>query len=243
MKNIEIITTQNVVLQYELASLKDRIFAFVLDMICLTIVFSIFSAMIAGFFVYSETARTVGLLMLAVSLAFYSLFFELFYQGRSIGKMALKIQVIKLNGSSLTLSDLAARWVFRLIDIHFSIGGVAALLIMSSSRAQRIGDIIANTVVVKMMPTMNVDLQNLLSIYRTEKYIPQYQEAKKLKEEDALLIKTTLERYRRFYNDTHRESVYELAVQVKEILGIENIQEEKTVFLQTVLQDYVILSR
>ena len=44
MKNIEIKTTQNVVLEYELADLRDRILAFLLDLIILVIGILILSA-------------------------------------------------------------------------------------------------------------------------------------------------------------------------------------------------------
>ncbi|MBT1698697.1 hypothetical protein KK083_17525, partial [Fulvivirgaceae bacterium PWU4] len=45
MKNIEIITTQNVVLQYELAGVKERALAFLIDF--LVIIFS-FSILLCG---------------------------------------------------------------------------------------------------------------------------------------------------------------------------------------------------
>lgn len=243
MKNIEIITTQNVVLQYELASLQDRVLAFVLDMVCLVFSMSIMSAFVSAIFAFSSTAQGIAGILLACLFCCYSLLFEFFNDGRSIGKIALKLQVIKLAGGKATFSDYAARWVFRLIDIHFSLGGIAAILIMSSAKAQRIGDIIANTAVVKTVPKMNIDLQDILSIHQTNKYIPKYQQAKKLQEQDALLIKTTLERYRRFYNDSHAEALNDLTQRVQGILGIDHIAEEQSVFLQTVLKDYVVLSR
>jgi uncharacterized RDD family membrane protein YckC len=243
MKNIEILTTQNVVLQYELASLQDRVMAFVLDMICLVLSFSILSTVVVGIFSYSETSQRIAALFLVGLFCLYSLAFEFFNKGRSIGKMAMKIQVIKLAGGQATFSDYAARWVFRLIDIHFSLGGIAAILVMSSAKAQRTGDIIANTAVVKTAPKMNVSLQDILSIHQTNKYIPKYQQAKKLQEQDALLIKATLERYRRFHNDSHHEALWQLAERVQEILGIDHVQEERSDFLQTILKDYVVLSR
>ena len=117
------------------------------------------------------------------------------------------------------------------------------ILIMSSAKAQRIGDIIAKTAVVKTVPKINIDLKDLLSIHKANKYIPKYQQAKKLREADALLIKTTLERYRRFRNDAHDEALAQLCERVQEMLDIHYVAEERSVFLQTVLQDYVVLSR
>lgn len=240
MKNIEIITTQNVVLQYELATLQDRVFAFILDMIILLISLSMLSAFVTAIF-QSEGA---GVLFVTCLFCFYSLAFEFFNNGRSLGKMAMRIQVIKLSGGKATFSDYAARWVFRLIDIHFSLGGIASILIMSSSKAQRIGDIIANTAVVKTSPKMNINLQDLLAIHNANKYTPKYQQARKLQDQDALLIKSTLERYRRFQNDSHEDAISQLSDRIQELLAINEIKEAtKYSFLQTVLQDYVVLSR
>jgi hypothetical protein len=174
---------------------------------------------------------------------FYSLVLETFNKGRSVGKMVMKIHVIKLAGGSANFSDYAARWAFRLIDIYFSLGAVAAILVLSSSKSQRIGDVIANTAVVKTLPKMNIDLQDLLSIHQINKYIPKYLHARKLREQDALLIKSALERYRRFNNESHKEAIKLLAEHIQRMLGIDQVVEERAVFLQTILKDYVVLSR
>ena len=239
MKNIEIVTSQNVVLQYELASLNDRVLAFIVDVLAVGISFLMLVGIMSS--IFSDPEILIILLFGLVSL--YSLAFEFFNNGRSLGKMAMKIQVIKLAGGRATFSDYAARWVFRLIDIHFSLGGIASILIISSPTSQRLGDIIANTAVVKTQPKMNINLQDLLSIHAVNKHVPKYQQAKKLQEQDALLIKATLERYRRFRNASHHEAIVQLAKRVQDILEIGAIQEDRSIFLQTILQDYVVLSR
>lgn len=244
MKNVEIITSQNVVLQYELASLKDRALAFLLDMLCLTIVLSILSAIGFAIVSGSETASNVWAVVLSCIFIFYSLLFEVFNKGQSIGKMALRIQVIKIAGGQATFADYAGRWVFRLIDIYFSMGSIASILIVSSAKGQRIGDVVANTAVVKLTPRLNIDLHSLLAIYeRSNNHEPKYIQARKLHEEDALLIKSTLDRYRKFKNEAHEEALTLLADRIKSVLDIENVSGSQVIFLQTVLQDYVILTR
>lgn len=243
MKNIEIITTQNVVLQYELAGLKDRALAFLIDSLCIIIAFSILSAFIGAIFANSETTLTVVLLMVMACFMFYSLAFETLNKGRSIGKMALRIQVIKVSGGKITFADYVARWVFRLIDIYFSFGAIASILVVSSGKGQRIGDVVANTAVVKTQMKMNLTLQDLLNLHQKSSYTPKYLQARKLQEEDALLIKSTLDRYRKFDNEAHHEAIGLLTARVKEVLGIEAHEGDQFRFLQTVLQDYIILSR
>jgi uncharacterized RDD family membrane protein YckC len=241
MKNIEIKTTQNVVLQYELADLRDRVLAYLIDMVCLSVGLAILSAI--GLSVFGGTSGNVWSIVLVCIFIFYSLAFEVLNNGQSIGKQALRIQVIKMAGGRATFSDYAARWVFRMVDIYFSLGGIAAILISSSSKAQRIGDIVANTAVVKLTPKLDLTLKDLLTIHSQDSYKPEFIQAKQLREEDVLLIKTTLGRYRQFKNEAHDEAVDLLAEKIRETLNIEDVNGENDRFLQTVLKDYVVLTR
>jgi uncharacterized RDD family membrane protein YckC len=243
VKNIEIITTQNVVLQYELAGLKDRALAFLVDSVVILVAFSILIALGTVFVGASEGGASVLVFVVAGIFMFYSLLFETLNNGQSIGKMALRIQVIKVAEGKITFSDYVARWVFRLIDIYFSMGAIASILTVSSAKGQRIGDVVANTAVVKTAPKINLTLQDLLSLHEKKSYTPQYLQARKLHEEDALIIKSTLDRYHRFHNESHEEAIELLTNRIQEVLNIESHEGDKTRFLQTVLQDYVILSR
>lgn len=244
MKNIEIITAQNVVLQYELAGLRERALAFFLDLVILVISLSILLAIGSVILVSSPTTYVVFTIAVVCIFIFYSLAMEIWNKGRSLGKMALGIQVIKVVGGRATFSDYTARWVFRLIDIYFSFGAIASILVVSSVKAQRIGDVVANTAVVKVKPSMDLNLTDLLVIHeKSSTYTPRYVQARKLQEEDALLIKMTLDRYRRFRNDAHEEALVLLTQKITRMLGIENKEGDLVKFLQVVLQDYVILSR
>ncbi len=243
MKNIEIITTQNVVLQYELAGLKDRALAFLIDSLCIVIGFSILVTIGTIFTGGSEESAAVMVFFVMGMFMFYSLAFETLNNGQSIGKMALRIQVIKVAGGKITFSDYVARWVFRLIDIYFSLGAIASILVVSSGKGQRIGDVVANTAVVKKVSKLNLTLPDLLALHERKTYTPKYLQARKLHEEDALLIKSAIDRYRKFDNESHEEAIQLLTARIKEVLGIDAHEGDQVRFLQTVLQDYIILSR
>jgi uncharacterized RDD family membrane protein YckC len=241
MKNIEIKTTQNVVLQYELADLRDRVVAFLIDFAILIFGIGMLMSVLSG--VVSEAGLAVEMVILSCVFIFYSLAFEVFNHGQSPGKVAMRIQVIRALGGHATFADYAARWVFRMVDIYFSLGGIASVLIASSSHAQRIGDIVGNTVVVKLTPKIDLNLQDLLTIHAQGSYKPEYVQAKQLKEEDVLLIKSTLDRYHRYHNDAHQEALDLLAAKIAEELQLESTQIDNKRFLQTVLKDYVVLTR
>ncbi len=240
MKIIEIKTTQNVVLQYELADLRDRILAFLID--SAAAIFGVGLLINLSSSIFRGTTLDVVVFLLIGVFIFYSLAFEVLNNGQSLGKMALRIQVIKATSGRPALADYAARWVFRLVDVWFSLGGIASVLIASSSKSQRIGDIVANTAVVKLTPRMNLTLNDILTIHAPQDYKPEFIHAKQLAEEDALLIKNTLDRHRRYGNNAHEEALELLATKIAALLSLPSPMDNKK-FLETVLRDYVMLTR
>jgi uncharacterized RDD family membrane protein YckC len=243
MKSIEIKTTQNVTLEYELADLRDRLIAFFIDLLIIMVTMVLFSIIGFGVFALSDTSGTVMSISIICIFLFYALVMETLNKGQSVGKMAMKIQVIKTVGGQATFPDYFARWVFRMIDIYFSFGGIASILISSSPKGQRIGDIVANTAVVKLVPRLDLRLEDLLGIDSRESYVPTYPEAKNLFEEDVVLIKNTLTRLNKFSNTAHEEAVKELAQQVINVLHVRQQEPSESQFLRNVLRDYVVLTR
>ena len=241
MKIIEIKTTQNVVLQYELADLRERILAFLIDMAAVIFGLSLITTFVTQ--ILSGVALGVVTILIFCIFIFYSLALEVLNHGQSLGKMAMHIRVIKVTSGHATFADYAARWVFRLADIWFSLGGIASLLIASSAKSQRIGDIVANTTVIKLSSRMNLVLDDILQLHAQTSYEPQFLQAKQLAEEDALLIKTTLYRYRKYGNDAHFEALNMLADKISNILQAGRHQMNNQLFLETVLKDYVMLTR
>lgn len=72
-------------------------------------------------------------------------------QGATIGKMVLGIRVVRLDGSPISWGQSISRNLLRLIDqipygIPYLLG---AILIWTSSTKQRLGDRLADTVVVR----------------------------------------------------------------------------------------------
>ncbi|MFI5151601.1 MAG: RDD family protein, partial [Bacteroidia bacterium] len=181
--------------------------------------------------------------VLAPVFFFYSIFSELFLNGRSVGKLALGIRVVKLNGKQATLSDFIIRWMFRLVDIYMSFGTLATILISSTDKSQRIGDIIANTVLINVRPSRSQRLKDLLSIQSLDTYQPQYPDVKYLNEEDMLLVKSVLERKRKYGNEAHLLAEEELVKHLMGILKLNKLNTDNSVFLKTLLKDYIVLTR
>ena len=173
---------------------------------------------------------------------FYSLTSEIIGNGQSLGKKAFGIKIIKLNGKEPTTSDYIMRWAFRLIDIYVSLGMVASSLISSGNKGQRLGDLIANTTIVRLRPSRTVSLREILSIKTLLEYKPVYVNVRLMKEEEMILIKQVIDRFIKYKNEVHKQALDRIAIATARKLSIEE-PKDKLEFLKTILKDFVVLSR
>ena len=241
MNSIDITTSQQVVITYELASVRDRILAFFLDTIVLLGlylgIFFIFG--VIGGMQDSNLFYWVAFLVMS----FYSLFWELLLNGQSPGKRSLGIQVIHVNGLEPSLNSYLLRWAFRTIDIWFTLGSVAVMSISAGARGQRLGDIVANTTVVRTANRQDVRMEQLEQLNSRSNYEPKYTGVHAFREEQMLLVKEVLDRYLKYRNTAHREALEMTAAKLAEQLGLEKIPDDLVEFLKRVIKDYVAVSR
>lgn len=242
METIDINTPQNVTINYELASLRERIFGFVIDFVTLTISCLILYSLLLNSFGSGGESIIFTIFCLPIFL-FYSLLFEMLNNGKSLGKMALGIKVIKIDGTEGVAGDFMARWVFRSLELYLTAGAFAAIMVSLSDKNQRLGDLVANTVVVKERPSFNLSLVTLLSKKTINEYQPKYPSVVHMSEEDVLFIKEVLERYRKYKNEAHREALKILSDKMKIKLEITNTVGRYDEFLLTLIKDYVVLTR
>ena len=86
----------------------------------------------------------------ALSFAFYIAYYTYLEgtRGQTIGKMMIKIKVVKEDGNPIDMNQAFTRNILRIID-GFLVYLIGAILIWRSDKKQRLGDMIAKTVVVK----------------------------------------------------------------------------------------------
>jgi len=240
MKKIEITTTQNVTIEYGLAALGHRMVAFLIDQISLWVVVWILAAIEVT--ISPKAYLIMWYFTIAPLLFFYTFAFEYFNNGQTLGKMALKIRVIKKTGEKTTFLDFALRWVFRMIDIYGTLGSVASLGILSSTNNQRLGDILANTVVIKVAKNERMTLNTLLNLNKIKNYTPKFPEVVNMKEEAMLTLKETVQRYKNHKNFAHNTAVDLLVKKMEKELSIGQ-KGDKILFLEQLLKDYVVLTR
>lgn len=160
MRNIEVLSPQNVVIRFRLASLGARLSAYLIDILIISLFYIfIFFFAIMPFADMEEGFLTLVLLIGSVLMAgMYHLLMETFNNGQSIGKRAMNIRVTDENGSTPGFMQLFMRWLLRIVDITISSGGIAILAIAFSEKGQRLGDFLGRTIVVDLHTPKNVSL-------------------------------------------------------------------------------------
>lgn len=248
MKTVDIVTSQNVTIEYQLATILDRFLAWLLDLLIFflyyVIVFTVVRSMGGGFFMSESIVTWVQILVFPV-LFCYHLTWEIFNGGQSPGKKALGIKVVNLQGQNPNTTECFLRWAFRSVEILMTMGALAAMYISSSEKSQRLGDLVARTVVVKLNKVNKHSLKEVLSIKSKENYQPVYLQVTRYTDEEMLFIKNCMERARRYPHAHNRKLITELTQKVCDQLSIPvpADRNKNLDFLKQILQDYIVLTR
>lgn len=84
---------------------------------------------------------------------------EFFWNGQTIGKARMKLRVVKTTGFALDSVSILIRNIFRVID-HMAVLWIVPLV---NSKSQRLGDLVAGTVVVSEQIEDKMGLRETLS--------------------------------------------------------------------------------
>ena len=239
MANIKITTGQYVNVEQRMASVGDRIYAQILDTIFISIYFAIITTLVGTLAPATYLAKNTSTLVVVLFLAYlpiviYHPVSEYFFNGASPGKKILKLQVVKIDGSAPSLGDYLTRWVMYLIECLI-MPGIALLCILFNKNGQRLGDMMAGTVVIKKdgYQKYYFDLSNFG--YVNPGYKPYYPEAATLSMRQAEVIRETL------MNENSNKYYYIdlLSDTVRKHLNIPPlINSNNETFLNTILNDY-----
>ena len=148
MPELQINTTQNVKINYTAAGAGERLVAYFIDA-CIKWGYLIILSWGFGAFENMDEWSQIGIsTVLSLPVIFYTLLQELFLDGQTLGKKAMKIRVVKIDGYQASLADYLIRWFFRIVDIY--IFGMGLFFIAFSKKSQRIGDMAAGTSVISL---------------------------------------------------------------------------------------------
>jgi len=237
MSSIQINTTQNVNIDFELASLGERLLAAVLDYVVIVgyiyVVFNIFDAIGPSRYTMNHWSYIAIQSILYLPAMLYTLLSEIFLNGQTLGKKVLKIQVVKIDGYSASFSDYFSRWLFRIIDVWVVTPIIGIISIVSSKNSQRIGDMVSGTSVISIKNRHHIDATILENIGVS--YQATYSSVINLTDRDMQIIKNTFLTAKKSRDFKMFEK---LRAKVEEITnttkGIKTDQE----YLDTIIKDY-----
>lgn len=242
MKQIEIKTSDRISIQFTIADLKDRAIAFLVDSGIL------YSSLLILFMIRmlvfpDKNPDDFMMYILFPIFLFYTLASEIITGGQTLGKKAMSLRTVKLNGQYATALDYIIRWLFRWLDIWMSLFVIGSVLINSTQYGQRLGDLLAGTTVIKFSKSNSIELEDILKMDNQENYQPKYPQVTQLSDRDMILVKKALHQKSMFRNKAHDDIVHELAIHLQNELKLKDQQQNDEMFLHTLLKDYVVLTR
>lgn len=165
MRNIlEILTPENVFVEYELAGLGSRFVALFIDtviqilMIIIVALIVLFGRLYIGeniaiqalFDAINTIIVTISIIVIFLIMFGYYIFFEMLLKGQSPGKKIMKLRVIKQTGEPINILDSFMRNFFRIVYLVPLLHLLEVFLVTMTENYKRVGDFAANTIVVKI---------------------------------------------------------------------------------------------
>lgn len=231
MNQFQIETAQNVGIGQNIASIGDRLLAYIIDS------FVIFAYTLGVYLLLGALDLDPGdtwaiYLLVSLPAFLYYVLLETFWDGRTIGKFAMKTRVVMLDGSKPGFANYFIRWILRIVDVVITFGGGAALTILIKGNGQRIGDIAAKTTVISERE--KVSIKDTLAVDIPLDYVPTYSQVTMLNDKDMQTIKNLYDEAR--YKGNHN-IIVNLNDRLAKVMQVEP-KEKPIDFVNRVIKDY-----
>ena len=239
MQTIEIQTTQNVTIEYPVASVGDRVLAAIIDVLIMV------GYLIAIIFIYIwivNSTEGTGLyypvayiVILFLPFFLYHLLCEIFLNGQSFGKKIMKMRVVKIDGSQASIGSYFLRWILAPID--FSVfGSVGLITLIVNGKGQRLGDLAAHTTVVRLK--VETKLDDTILTETPINFSVSFPQASLLSDKDISLVKEVLElNYKKPNVEVYMNILNKTKEAIENKIGVKT-EQHPLLFLDTVLKDY-----
>ena len=163
--NIHLIRTpEGITFSQELAGPAARFCAWAVDAAVIAAIMSVLGTVLGLLRLlsadFAAAAAALGYFVVSIGYAAYC---EWSWRGQTIGKRLLKLRVVDAEGLRLQFNQVVIRNLLRFVDslpFLYFVGGVACVL---SRRCQRLGDVAANTVVIRHQVLSEPDLEQILA--------------------------------------------------------------------------------
>jgi len=204
--------------------------------------------------------------LLVLPIMLYHFVLEITMNGQSIGKKILGLRVVDEFGGKPSFSQFVIRWLLRLSDVWivillfyilslvnnngeldnaqtilivvFGLGFLVTdiVLVVSSKKGQRIGDILAKTILIRTNTKGNIEDTVFMAV--ADNYVPSFPQIMQLSDKDINAIKSILESSRKKGDFNMAEAA---SYKIKAHLKIESSLSPFD-FLEVLLKDYNYLS-
>lgn len=254
MAIITVGTPFNIDLEFRIAVFSRRLLAWAIDMIVITIYYYIVLRVIYPLLDMSENIQTAAALFaIVLPVLLYQLFFELFFNGQTIGKKLTHIAVIDIQGQEPTWGQYIIRWAlcianyfvyiipylllsnpFVLLVFLFFMYLPDFLSVMISAKSQRLGDFVAGTVVIDSTYKPNIS-ETIYQVIENKDYKPMFPQVMRLTDRDINGIRN-LVNTKKITKDTETY-MHQVVEKIKSVLSIETDMYPLD-FLEQLLRDY-----
>lgn len=147
----ELVTGEAVALELRPARLPSRALGVLLDLaVAVAVYIAVTIGLVAATASLDEAARTaISIAVFVLVLVGGPIVVETLSHGRSLGKMAFGLRVVRDDGGPIRFRHALVRGLIGVIEILMTFGVVACVASLVSARGRRLGDVFAGTLVVR----------------------------------------------------------------------------------------------
>ncbi|HWX19244.1 MAG TPA: RDD family protein [Candidatus Binatia bacterium] len=161
---LQIRTPEGIVFSQLLAGPLTRFLAWFIDLMCIATILSVFGIVLtlAQLLSPNLAAALFALAYFIISIG-YGIACEWGWRGQTVGKRLLRLRVVEAEGLRLQFHQIVTRNLLRFVDslpLFYFVGGLVCWL---SPKSQRLGDLAANTLVIRHPRLAAPDLDQLLA--------------------------------------------------------------------------------
>ena len=233
MPEANIVTGQYVQISQSPASIGERGIAQLIDLFLTGCYIIGITLLVSRLNLFSLRSGVFFLLCIYLPALFYPFLTELLNHGQSVGKMVMHIRVVKKDGTTPDIGEFFLRWLLQLVDLGFSC--VGALVILLSANSQRLGDLAAGTMVIRLHDYRKIQVSLDEFSYLDRSYRPVYPQAEDLSLNQLDVIRRTLASEPGADRDRR---IAALASKVRSHLAIAGLPTADEKFLYTIVRDY-----
>ena len=141
-----------------------RCMAWIVDIFCVSVLTMVVNYVVGLFAIFGQG---VGMALkifsfFAIQIG-YGMFCEWFFRGQTIGKRLLRLRVVDTQGLRLKPDQVVLRNLLRIADLLPGLYLVGGLVSWFNRRGQRLGDIAANTMVIRQPKVFEPNLEQIMA--------------------------------------------------------------------------------